>query len=450
MLIAKRPQRTIARAAEVRGVGFFHGADVTLRFLPADPDAGVRFVRTDLPGRPSVAARVSQVIPTQRRTAIQDGPAVVELIEHVMAALSGLQIDNCTIEIDAAECPGCDGSSRMFVEALDSAGVVEQDRPRQTLTIERSFTVREGDAVLAAHPNATDGLTLSYHLDYGQGSPIGNQSVLLSLSPEAFRDEIADSRTFLLEHEAKALRAAGIGLRASESDVLMFGPDGVVGNTLRFPDECARHKVLDMVGDLALLGMDLHAFVVAHRSGHHANASLVRKLLQSVEKEKEKEKVVDPWAPPLPLRSDGTIDIQGILEILPHRYPLLLLDRVLELQTGKRVVGLKNVSFNEPFFQGHWPGRPIMPGVLIIEAMAQAAGIVIASAVNRSGRAAVIASIDDVKLRRPVVPGDQLRIEVIAHKIKTTSASVTGVARVGDALAAQAKIRFVMIDAPTA
>jgi UDP-3-O-[3-hydroxymyristoyl] N-acetylglucosamine deacetylase/3-hydroxyacyl-[acyl-carrier-protein] dehydratase len=448
MLIAKRPQRTLARAAEVRGVGFFHGADVTMRFLPADPDTGVRFIRTDLPDRPSVAARISQVIPTQRRTAVQDGPAVVELIEHVMAALSGLQIDNCLIEIDAPECPGCDGSSRVFVETLDAAGVVDQDRPRQTLTIERSFTVREGDAVLAAHPNATDGLTLSYHLDYGQDSPIGNQSFLLSLTPESFRGEVAASRTFLLEHEAKALRAAGIGLRATEKDVLLFGPDGVVGNTLRFPDECARHKVLDMIGDLALLGMDLHGFVVAHRSGHHANASLVRKLLQSIEKDKEKE--ADPWAPPLPLRSDGTIDIQGILEILPHRYPMLLLDRVLELQAGRRVIGLKNVSFNEPFFQGHWPGRPIMPGVLIIEAMAQAAGILIASAVNRSGRAAVIASIDDVKLRRPVVPGDQLHIEVVAHKIKTTSASVTGVAKVGDALAAQAKIRFVMIDAPIA
>jgi UDP-3-O-[3-hydroxymyristoyl] N-acetylglucosamine deacetylase/3-hydroxyacyl-[acyl-carrier-protein] dehydratase len=446
MLIAKRPQRTLAGAAEVRGVGFFHGGDVTMRFLPADPDEGVRFVRTDLPGRPSVAAKIGQVVPAQRRTAVQDGDASVELIEHVMAALSGLQIDNCTIEIDAPECPGCDGSSRVFVETLDAAGVVEQDRPRQALAIERSFTVREGDAVLAAHPAAADGLTLSYHLDYGPGSPIGNQSFLLSLSPESFRSEVAASRTFLLEHEARALRASGIGLRATEADVLIFGPDGVLGNALRFPDEPARHKVLDMVGDLALLGVDLHGFVVAHRSGHHANASLVRKLLQSIEKEKE----ADPWAPALPLRSDGTIDIQGILDILPHRYPMLLLDRVLELQAGRRVVGLKNVSFNEPFFQGHWPGRPIMPGVLIIEAMAQAAGVLIASTVNRSGRAAVIASIDDVKLRRPVSPGDQLRIEVIAHKIKTTSASVTGTAKVGDAPAAQAKMRFVMIDAAAA
>ncbi|AMV39756.1 3-hydroxyacyl-ACP dehydratase FabZ [Planctomyces sp. SH-PL62] len=446
MLIAKRPQRTLAREAVLSGVGFFHGADVNLRFLPAEPDSGIRFVRTDLPGRPGVAARIDQVVPTQRRTAVQDGAAKVEMIEHVMAAFAGMQVDNCTIEIDAPELPGLDGSSRGYVEMIDEAGVVEQARPRQALSLERSVVVREGDAVLAAHPNSAEGLTLSYHLDYGQASPIGNQSVLLAVAPDIFRREISPCRTFLLEQEAKALRAAGIGLRASEADVLLFGPDGVVGNALRFPDECARHKVLDMVGDLALLGMDLHAFVVAHRSGHHTNALLVRKLIQSIEKDREKD--ARPRTSPLPIRDDGTIDIQGILEILPHRYPMLLLDRVVELEPGRRVVGIKNVCANEPFFQGHWPGRPIMPGVLILEAMAQAAGVLIASTVCRLGRAAVIASVDGVKLRRQVIPGDQLRLEVEAVKIKSAYASVRSVARVGDAVAAEARIRFVLIDAP--
>ena len=443
MLIAKRPQRTLAREAALRGVGFFHGADVNMRFLPAEPDAGIRFVRTDLPGRPGVAARIDFVVPTQRRTAVQDGPAKVEMIEHVMAALAGMQVDNCTIEIDAPECPGLDGSSRAYVDLFDQAGVVEQDRPRRALSLDRSFVVREGDAVLAAHPDPSEGLTLSYHLDYGQASPIGNQSVLLAISPETFRREVSPCRTFLLEQEAVALRAAGIGLRATEADVLLFGPSGVVGNSLRFPDECARHKVLDMVGDLALLGMDLHGFVVAHRSGHHTNASLVRKLVQSIEKDARPKAA-------LPVLAGGTIDIHGILAILPHRYPMLLLDRVVELDPGRRVVGLKNVSANEPFFQGHWPGRPIMPGVLILEAMAQAAGVLIASTVSRQGRAAVIASIDGVKLRRQVTPGDQLRLEVDAVKIKSAYASVTSVARVGDATAAEAKIRFVLLDAPPA
>lgn len=444
MLIAKRLQRTLARTTEVRGIGFFHGADVTLRFSPAEADTGVVFVRSDLPDHPSVPARIGFVVPSPRRTTIQQGPARVELIEHVMAALSGLRIDNCRIDIDAPECPGCDGSSRAFVEALDAAGVIEQDRPRQSLVVERSLSVREGDAILAAHPGSSDGLTLSYHLDYGRGTPIGSQSFCLSVDPGAFREELASSRTFLLEAEADALRAAGIGARTTEADVLIFGRDGVIGNSLRYPDECVRHKLLDMVGDFALLGMDLHGFVVAHRSGHHTNALMVRKLIQGLEKESA------PRTRQMPLRADGTLDIQGIIELLPHRYPILLVDRVLELQPARRVVAIKNVTANEPFFQGHWPGRPLMPGVLIIEAMAQAAGVLIAVSVERVGRAAVIAAIDDVKLRRPVIPGDQLRLELVAQRIKQNAAYFTGVAKVGDAVAAEAKLRFVMIDAQLA
>lgn len=447
MLVSKRPQRTLAREAVVDGVGFFHGSDVHMRFLPADADSGVRFVRSDLPDRPSVAARIDRVVPAQRRTAVQDGEARVEMIEHVMAALAGMQVDNCTIEIDAPECPGLDGSSRAYVEMFDAAGVVEQERPRKGFVLDRSFVVREGDAVLAAHPSAADGLTLSYHLDYGHASPIGNQGVLFSMTPETFRNQVSPCRTFLLEKEAVALRSMGIGLRTTEADVLLFGDSGVVGNSLRFPDECARHKVLDMVGDFALLGMDIHGFIVAHRSGHHTNATLVRKLIQAVGR--EGEEAARPKAP-LPVRADGTIDVAGILDILPHRYPMLLLDRVLEVQEGRRVVGIKNVCANEPFFQGHWPGRPIMPGVLIIEALAQAGGVLIASGVNRAGKAAVIASIDGVKLRKPVVPGDQLRLEVDALKIKPAYASVRGVARVDDAVVAEARIRFVLIDAPAA
>jgi UDP-3-O-[3-hydroxymyristoyl] N-acetylglucosamine deacetylase/3-hydroxyacyl-[acyl-carrier-protein] dehydratase len=446
MLTSKRPQRTLARATEVRGVGFFHGQNVTVRFSPAEPDSGVVFVRRDLPNRPSVAAQIENVVPSQRRTSIQRGPAQVEMIEHVMAALAGSRIDNCLVELDAAECPGFDGSSRVFVEAFDEAGAVEQSQPRPALVIERSFTVREGEAILAAHPGPADKLTLSYHLDYGRDSAIGSQSFLIDLAPGSFRTELAACRTFLLETEARALQAAGIGTRTTAADVLIFGADGVIGNSLRFHDECARHKILDMVGDLALLGMDLHGFVVAHRSGHHTNASLVRRLLQCVEKEMEHS----PRAPGIPLHADGTMDIQGIIQVLPHRYPVLLVDRVLEVEPGRRLVAIKNVSSNEPYFQGHWPSRPIMPGVLIIESMAQAAGILIAASVRLDGRVAMLASVDDVKLRRPVVPGDQLRLEIQAQRIKQTSACVSAIARVGNAVAAEAKIRFIMADAQVA
>jgi UDP-3-O-[3-hydroxymyristoyl] N-acetylglucosamine deacetylase / 3-hydroxyacyl-[acyl-carrier-protein] dehydratase len=282
-MLTARCQRTIARDAEVRGVGFLTGADVHLRFRPASSDAGIKFIRADLPGRPQVPAHISHVVPRQRRTTIQNGDAVVEMVEHVMAALAGLRIDNCLIEIDAAETPGCDGSSQAFVEALGEAGVVEQDRPRETLAIDRPVTVREGEATLSAEPGAGDRLVLTYNLDYGPDAPIGRQSRLVDDFPESFREELAPSRTFLLESEAKALREAGIGSRTTASDLLVFGPDGPIDNALRFPDEPVRHKILDMVGDLALIGKDLTGHVVAHRSGHQLNAALVRELLRLIE-----------------------------------------------------------------------------------------------------------------------------------------------------------------------
>jgi UDP-3-O-[3-hydroxymyristoyl] N-acetylglucosamine deacetylase/3-hydroxyacyl-[acyl-carrier-protein] dehydratase len=441
MLRASRPERTLARTTEVRGVGFFHGSDVQLRFRPADAGTGIVFERSDLPGRPLVPARIDNVIPSQRRTTIRQGVATVEMIEHVMAALAGLWIDNCVIEIDASECPGCDGSSRAFVEALDDAGIIDQDRTRQALVLERSVTVREGDAMLAALPGAPGRLTLAYHLDYGRESPIHAQSLCLGLTPDSFRDELAASRTFLLEAEATALRAAGIGARTTAADVLIFGRDGIIGNALRYPDECVRHKILDMVGDLALLGIDLHGLVVAHRSGHQTNAALARKLHELVlKKTTTRNELVGPG-------EAGLLDIEGIMRLLPHRYPFLLVDRVLELEPGRRVVAIKNVSVNEPFFQGPRPGPPIMPGVLIVEAMAQAAGVLIALSVDSSDCAVLIGSIDGVKLRRPVVPGDQLRLEITSHRIKSKSAYVSGRAMVGNSMAAEARLRFVMVDA---
>lgn len=455
MLKSTRRQRTIARPAEVRGVGFFHGADVTIRFHPAGPDAGIVFERADLPGRPRIPAHLDSVVPSQRRTTIRSGDAAVEMIEHVMAALAGLQVDNAVVEIDAGECPGCDGSSRAFVEAIDEAGTVEQDRPRLALVVDEPMSIREGDAVLAIHPPAAaGGLTLSYHLDYGRGAPIPRQSYCLGLSADSFRRELAASRTFLLEAEADALRAAGIGVRTTEADVLLFGRDGVIGNELRFPDECARHKVLDMVGDLALVGADLHGFVVAYRSGHQTNAALGRRLLEAASaRAKAKAKAnanAGDDGTPLPLREDGTIDIAGIMRLLPHRFPFLLVDRVIELIPRRRVVGIKNVSINEPFFAGHWPGMPIMPGVLVVEALAQTAGVLIASSIPREGKLALIAAIDAIKLRRPITPGDQVVMEVVGDRIKNQSAVVTGTARVGGDVAAEARIRFAIVDAQRA
>ncbi|MBX6311626.1 MAG: UDP-3-O-[3-hydroxymyristoyl] N-acetylglucosamine deacetylase [Isosphaeraceae bacterium] len=435
MLTARRLQRTIAREAEVRGIGYLTGVDVALRFRPAAADAGITFIRADLPGQPSVPAHIRHVVPRQRRTTIQRGEAVVEMVEHVLAALAGLRIDNCIVELDAPETPGCDGSSQAFVEALTAAGFVEQDRPREVLTIDRPITVREGSATLTAHPGATEGLVLSYHLDYGRHTPIGRQSLFLEISPETFAAELAPSRTFLLEAEARALRQAGIGSRTGEADLLIFGPDGPIHNTLRYPDECVRHKILDMVGDLALSGKDLAGHIVAHRSGHQLNAELVRALLAAA----------TAPAPPAPV-----MDIGSLMKILPHRYPFLLVDRVLEHDPGRRVLALKNVTCNEPFFPGHWPGRPVMPGVLILEAMAQSAGVLIAELADPATHNAVITGIDAVKIRRPVVPGDQLHLDISLRRTKGRMAEVQGLARIGDQLAAEATIRFVIVEAERA
>jgi UDP-3-O-[3-hydroxymyristoyl] N-acetylglucosamine deacetylase/3-hydroxyacyl-[acyl-carrier-protein] dehydratase len=443
MLTARRLQRTIARETEVRGVGFFQGSDVSLRFRPADAGTGVVFVRTDLPEKPTVSAHIRNVVPRPRRTTLQHGTATVEMVEHVMAALAGLRIDNCLIEIDAAETPGCDGSSQAFVEALHAAGTVELDRERETLVIDRPIAVREGGATLTAYPGDGESLVLSYQLDYGPKTPIGAQSLFVDISPETFRRELAPSRTFLLEAEANALRQAGIGSRASVADLLIFGSTGVIGNELRYPDECVRHKILDMLGDLALLAKDLTGHVVAHRSGHQLNAALVRKLIEAVEEDSRARCSGTALSEPV-------MDIRAIMRVLPHRYPFLLVDRVLEHEPGRRVVALKNVTCNEPFFQGHWPSRPIMPGVLIVEAIAQTAGIMIADVVDPAFKVALIASIDGVKIRRPVTPGDQLRIEVVGTRLKTSTADIHGIARVGDQTAAEARIRFVIVDAERA
>lgn len=439
MLTARRPERTIAREATVRGISFLSGLDVRLTFQPAPVGTGLRFIRADLPGRPEVPAHIRYVQPRQRRTTLRHGEAIVEMVEHVLAALAGLRIDNCAIEIDGPETPGCDGSSRAFVEALAEAGIVEQDRLREVLAIDRPVVVREGCSTLTAHPGAGVHLVLSYNLDYGPDTPIPRQSRFIDLTPQSFRSELASSRTFLLAAEAEALRQAGIGRRTTEADLLIFGPEGPINNALRYPDECVRHKLLDMVGDLALLGKDLAGHVVAHRSGHQLNAALVRALLRAAEE--DDGRVTARSCEP------AVLDIGGILKVLPHRYPFLLIDRVIELEPGRRVVALKNVSCNEPYFQGHWPARPVMPGVLILEAIAQAAGVLIGERADPASQIVLIASIDDVKLRRPVVPGDQLRIEVEHARARARAMDYRGVARVGDQVAAEAKFRFVIADA---
>lgn len=275
-----RPQRTILRTAEVTGVGFLSGTKVRLRFLPAPPSSGVVFVRSDLPGRPRLPAHVNQVTGTQRRTTLGRGDLQVSLVEHVLAALAGLRIDNCLVELDGGEPPGLDGSAMGFVRALVAAGLQQQPARRGVWYVEKPVTVCSDGATLTLHPprEGSAELIMSYFLDYGRLSPIIRQVHSQPITPGSFIHSLAGCRTFLLEQEAKTLRSQGIGTEVTAADLLVFGPRGPIDNQLRFGNEPARHKILDMVGDLSLVGVDLCGHLVACRSGHPLNIELSRTL----------------------------------------------------------------------------------------------------------------------------------------------------------------------------
>jgi UDP-3-O-[3-hydroxymyristoyl] N-acetylglucosamine deacetylase len=281
-----RYQRTLARPAEVEGIGFLTGAHVRLRFAPAAPDTGVVFVRTDLRPHLAIPARIDQVTGTQRRTTLGRPPAQVALVEHVMAALAGLRIDNCYVELNAPEPPGLDGSARRFVDALRHGGTVLQPARRAAWSVDHSVVVGHDGATLAIHPAEDDEFRISYLLDYGNGSPIARQTHTQLITPEWFADEAASSRTFLLESEAIELRRQGLGARTTAADLLVFGRHGPIDNRLRYGNEPARHKVLDLVGDLALFGHDLRGHIVAYRSGHPLNVELVRMLTRELAPER--------------------------------------------------------------------------------------------------------------------------------------------------------------------
>ena len=277
-----RNQRTLKSVQTVEGFGYWSGKDVQIEFHPAPANHGIVFVRTDLPGHKRIAAVVENRIDIPRRTVLSSGGAAVEMVEHVLAALAGMQVDNCEIRVNAAELPGCDGSALPFVEAIEKSGIEEQNAAKATLRIREVTRVGDDESWVEISPSRGKqkaGLTVRYKLDYGQNNPIGKQAIEVAITPANFKKELASARTFLLEAEAQWLRGQGLGSRCSNADLLVFGEEGVIDNTLRFEDECVRHKALDLVGDLALAGYDLQGSVVAFRSGHRLNAEVVRHAL---------------------------------------------------------------------------------------------------------------------------------------------------------------------------
>lgn len=430
-------QQTIERVTEVAGRGLFTGYPVTARFKPAPPGAGITFVRIDQPQPVRIKALVENLTKRARRTSLRNGTASIETVEHCLAAIRGLGIDNLEVEIDNAELPALDGSSQPFIEALRAAGLVEQDAERRVLRVTEPLRVSEGDAELVAWPGEPDKLEIIYELDYGPDSAIGLQIHRFTLEPGTFESQIAGARTFVTKQEAEALQAAGLGVHLSYRDVLVIGPDGPIENAYRYPNECVRHKILDLIGDLMLAGSFVCGKMYARRSGHNLNHELVRKLLESRHRQDFAARLAGP----------PQLDIRAVQRVLPHRFPMLLIDRVVEIDGDRRAIGIKNVTINEPFFQGHYPRQPIMPGVLIIEAMAQLGGVLVAQKLEHTGKIAVLLSLDRVKFRRPVAPGDQLVIEAVATRIKDRTGQTECRATVDGELVAEAMIRFMLVDA---
>ncbi len=275
-----RPQKTLARPATIAGLGYWSGNAVKVEFRPASAGTGLSFVRDDLPTKARIPVAVAFQQPADRRTILQCGESSVEMVEHVLAALTGLEVDNCEVGVSGPEMPGCDGSALAFVEAIADAGLIEQAALTQPLVVSQPIRCGDGDRWIEARPPIGAGLSVEYNLDYGQTSPIGSQWFVAEIAPTAFRAELAPARTFVLKEEADAIRAQGLARHVTAKDLLIYGPSGPIENQLRYPDECARHKALDVVGDLALAGRPVVGHIVACRSGHRLNAELVRRLLE--------------------------------------------------------------------------------------------------------------------------------------------------------------------------
>jgi UDP-3-O-[3-hydroxymyristoyl] N-acetylglucosamine deacetylase/3-hydroxyacyl-[acyl-carrier-protein] dehydratase len=433
-----RMQRTLAKPATLDGIGLHTGETGTMVFQPAPPDTGIRFVRTDLPGNPEVLVRPENAHfdPTAgRRTILRQGEVQIHTMEHVLAAIAGLGIDNLRIETNRMEIPEpADGSAAPIARALMAAGIATQDRPRRHIKVTKPVSWAQDGVELSAVPYG--GFRITFTIEYDHPL-IGCQTLSLDVDQESFLREIAPARTFVLERDLESLRKAGwIRGGRIESAVVVGSTKILNPEPLRYPDEFVRHKMLDLLGDLLLLGGPLLGHVRAKRSGHQSHVAFVHHLKQSL---------------PLPGRRPGgppdEWDITAIQDILPHRYPFLLVDRILHIEEGRSIEGIKNVTVNEPFFEGHFPGHPIMPAVLILEAMAQVGGLLLLNSVDDpNDKLMYFMGIDNARFRRPVTPGDQLHFKLTLLKLRGVTSKMRGEAYVDGQLVAEAELLAQVVD----
>ncbi len=459
-------QQSIRNSASGSGVGLHTGCESTITFKPAEPGTGVRFVRTDLQGSPEVPADIDHVVGLDRGTTIQKGEAKVYTVEHVLAAVAGLQIDNLIIELDNIEPPVFDGSSKPFVDILKQGGIVRQSQPKAYFEIDTHLAYSEKDRGVDIVVVPSDEFRITFMVDY-RNPALGTQYTSLVSLEDEFEEEFAPARTFCFLSEVEMMKERGIikggGLDSAivicdhdidnnelqrlkqlfelEGDV-RIGESGILNDKeLRFYNEPVRHKALDLIGDLFLIGAPIKGHILAARSGHAANVALAKKMRSMYKKKQIKQKYAGSAS------GEYVLDIGAILKLMPHRYPFLLIDRIIDLVPDDSVTAIKNVTINEPFFQGHFPGHPIMPGVLIVEAMAQAGGFLLLNTVEEPETKVVyFMGIDKVKFRKPVLPGDQLRFELKMISFRRSTCKMTGEAYVDGKLVCEAEMMAAVVD----
>ncbi len=421
-------QRTFAGECTLEGIGVHTGEPASLTMKPSKA-GGVRFRRVDLDGSPEIPANLEHVVGTDHGTSLGAGDATVLTVEHVLAALGVAGIDHAVLDLSGCEPPILDGSFLAYLDAVSEVGTVELDAPIEVVSVRKALTVAvPSGASYVATPSST--FRISATIDF-EHRGIGRQFGSFEINEEAFRREIASARTFGFHEQVEELRARGLAQGASLGNTIVLDENGVMNDRLRFSDEFLRHKVGDLIGDLALIGGRLQGHIVSERPSHEGNIALAR-ALQSQNKSNE---------------SVYPLEVARVMDYLPHRYPFLMVDRVLEFESGVRIVGLKNVTIDEPFFQGHFPGHPIMPGVLIIEAMAQVGGLLLMDTVpNREEKVVYFMSMDKVKWRKPVIPGDQLIFEVEMVQFRRKVCKMRGVGRVDGKIVAEANMMARIID----
>ena len=422
-------QRTIRKDVSLTGTGVPSGESAKITLRPGNVNTGIRFRRVDLDGCPEIPATLSHVVGTELGTSLANGDAQVNTVEHVMAALAAAQVDNAIIDLDGQEVPIRDGSFQDYVHALGDVGIKSQEVKAKVVRVKTKVTTTGGDGQ-SYSATMNRGLTVVASIDF-EHSAIGRQSGEFSIDLESFETELASARTFGFKKDEEELHDRGLALGASLDNTVVLGQDGVMGGELRFPNEFLRHKVGDLIGDLALLGARIEARIVAERPSHAGNIELA-KALQTHARDTNREAIVDT---------------AKIMQYLPHRYPMLLVDRITEYEAGKRIVGIKNVTINEPFFQGHYPGHPVMPGVLIIEAMAQVGGLLLMEEVEKhEDKVVYFMSLDRVKWRKPVTPGDTIVFELELLQFRRQVCKLKGQGFVEGTLVAEAEMMATIVD----